>query len=253
MAVLMRVDLNADLGEGCANDDALLSIVTSANIACGAHAGDPDTMRRTVDAALARGVAIGAHPGYADRENFGRRRIHLRDGDIEDLIGTQTIALMEIARAAGARVTYVKPHGALANVAAEEVGVAVAIARATQRVNAGLALLAMPGSQLELAAIRQGIGVVRELYADRGYTDAGMLVPRSVPGALIDDEVAAVERLREYLRSGRMVTAAGNAIALSADSICVHGDTPHAVQLALKVRAMLQDEGCEVRAFSSAH
>ena len=250
MTVARSFDLNADLGEGCANDAALLAIVTSANIACGAHAGDADTMRRTVDEAIANNVAIGAHPGYADRENFGRRRIPMTEAQIEDLIGTQTITLVEIARGAGARVTYVKPHGALANVAAEDAGVADAIARATQRVDPSLALLAMPGSQLEAAAHRQGVAVVRELYADRGYTEAGMLVSRSLPGALIDDEEAAVARLRNYMRTGRMTTASGNSIVLPADSICVHGDTPHAVGVARQLRAMLQDEGCEVRSFS---
>jgi UPF0271 protein len=240
------VDINADLGEGCGDDDALLGIVTSASIACGGHAGDEASMRRTVRVARDKGVAIGAHPGYPDREHFGRRRLQMPLEEIARFTVQQTEALLEVAAQLGARVLYVKPHGALGNAAAEDAQVAAAIVRAARQLDASLGFLAMPRSALADAAAAEGAPVRMEIYADRAYDAAGMLVPRSQPGAVLDDSHIAIERLRNFIATGRMATAQGGSIALNAQSICVHGDNPHAVRFAHELRDMLAAGGLPV-------
>jgi len=230
------------------DDAAMLGIVTSANLACGGHASDPETMFRTLRLAAERGIAVGAHPSYPDREGFGRRRLPCQPAEIERFVAAQTGALIAVAALAGARVGYVKPHGALANVASEDRRVADAIVRAVRAIG-GLAVLAISGTELEHAARAAALPVYREIFADRGYTAAGNLVPRGEPGALIDDPAAAAARLLRFVETGRMATIDGGSVALGADSVCVHGDSPHAVAMARTVRAALESAGVLVAPF----
>jgi UPF0271 protein len=251
----MQIDLNSDLGEGygpwAMGDDAqILDCVTSANIACGGHAGDPETMYRTLRLAAQRGVRVGAHPGYADREGFGRRVIPMAVEEIGRLVVAQVGALMALARLAGTEVRYVKPHGALGNLAAADRGVAAGIVAAIQGLDARLAVLAISGTALEQVAREQGLAVHSEIFADRAYLPNGQLVPRSQAGAVLDDAREAADRLVGWLRSGRMPVVGGEPIALRADSICVHGDSAHAVEMARHIRARLQAEGVVLAPFA---
>lgn len=244
----MRIDLNADLGEGygpwvMGEDASMLDCVTSANIACGGHAGDPETMFRTLRLAAERGVNVGAHPGYADREGFGRRVIPMQVGEVARMVAAQVGALMALARLAGTAVRYVKPHGALGNLAAADSAVAKAIAEAVQAIDPTLAVLAISGTQLEQAARAQGLTVCAEIFADRAYLPSGQLVPRSQPGAMLHDATEAVDRLIGYLKSGRMPVVGAEPIALRADSICVHGDNAESLAMARLVRVRLEAEG----------
>ena len=252
----MRIDLNADLGEGygpwvMGEDAVMLDCVTSANIACGGHAGDPETMFRTLRLAAERGVKIGAHPGYADREGFGRRVIPMPVGEIARMVAAQVGALMALARLAGTAVRYVKPHGALGNLAAADAAVASAIAAAVHSIDPALAVLAISGTQLEHAARAQGLTVCAEIFADRAYLPNGQLVPRGQPGAVLHDATEAADRLVGYLKSGRMPVAGADPIALHADSICVHGDNADSVAMARTVRARLEAEGVAFASFVS--
>jgi len=250
----MRIDLNSDLGEAygpwpMGDDDAMLGIVTSANVACGGHASDPETMFRTLRTAAARGVVIGAHPGYADREGFGRRVIPMAPAEVGRMVAAQIGALAGVAALAGADVRYVKPHGALSNLASDDRAVADAIVASVKAQPGNLAFLAISGTELELAARAAGVPVYSEIFADRGYLPNGRLVPRSAPGAMIEDADAAAERLLRFLESGRMPVVGGAPIPLRADSICVHGDSPGAVAMAGKVRAALEAAGVTLAAF----
>lgn len=250
----MQIDLNSDLGEGYGpwmmGDDArILDCVTSANIACGGHASDPETMYRTLRLAADRGVTVGAHPGYADREGFGRRIIPMAPDEIGRMVVAQTGTLVAMARLAGTTVRYVKPHGALGNLAAADATVASAIVAAVQAMDPTLAILAISGTQLEQAARAAGATVFSEIFADRAYQPDGQLVPRSVPGAMLHDATAAADRLLAFLRSGRMPVMGGEPIALAAASICVHGDSPDATAMARHIRARLEAEGVTVAAF----
>lgn len=251
----MQIDLNSDLGEGYGpwtmGDDAqILDCVTSANIACGGHAGDPETMYRTLRLAAQKGVRVGAHPGYVDREGFGRRVIPMAVDEIGRMVAAQVGALVALARLAGTEVRYVKPHGALGNLAAADRGVAAGIVAAIQGLDPQLAVLAISGTMLEQVAREQGVAVYSEVFADRAYQPNGQLVPRSRPGAVLHDAQEAADRLVGYLRSGRMPVAGGEPIALRADSICVHGDSPHAVEMARHIRARLQAEGVVLTPFA---
>jgi len=249
-----RIDLNSDLGEGygpwvMGDDRAMLDIVTSANIACGGHASDPETMFRTLTWARERGITVGAHPSYPDKEGFGRRRLPFPPPEVERFVAAQTGALIAIAALAGTRVSYVKPHGALANVASEERAVAEAIVRAVRAIDGKLAILAISGTVLEMAARDAGVPVYSEIYADRGYTPAGNLVPRGQPGALIEDFGSAATRLLTWLETGKMPTVGGDPVALVGHSICVHGDNPNAVVMARAIRASLAGRGIEIAPF----
>jgi UPF0271 protein len=251
----MQIDLNSDLGEGYGpwtmGDDAqILDCVTSANIACGGHAGDPETMFRTLRLAAHKGVRVGAHPGYADREGFGRRVIPMAVDEIGRLVVAQVGALVALARLAGTEVRYVKPHGALGNLAAADRSVAAGIVAAIRGLDPQLAVLAISGTMLEQVAREQGVAVYSEVFADRAYQPNGQLVPRSQPGAVLDDAKEAADRLVGYLRTGRMPVAGGEPIALRADSICVHGDSAHAVEMARHIRARLQAEGVVLAPFA---
>lgn len=251
---MTTIDLNADLGEGfgpwsMGDDAAMLGVVTSANIACGGHASDPETMFLTLRRAIERGVTIGAHPGYADREGFGRRIIPMSPDEVGRLIAAQVGALQGVAALAGGAVRFVKPHGALANVAADDRAVADAIAAAVAALPGGLTILAISGTALEDAARAAGVPVVSEIFADRAYLSTGRLVPRSREGAVIHDPDAVVDRLLGFLESGLMPVIDGPPVALAGQSICVHGDTAGAVDLARAVRARLEERGITIAPF----
>ena len=253
------VDLNADLGEGfgrwaLTDDEALLSVVTSANVACGFHAGDPSTIRRVCELAVARGVRIGAQVSYRDLAGFGRRSMDVPRAELADEITYQLGALDVFARAAGGRVDYLKPHGALYNrvvADAEQAGAVVDALRAWGRADGrALPVLGLPGSALLRAAAAAGMPVVGEAFADRAYTPGGTLVPRTSPGAVVQDPQAVVDRAVGLARDGEVVAADGSRIPVRARSLCVHGDTPGAAQLAGRVRAALEAAELRVEAFA---
>ncbi|MET0261743.1 MAG: 5-oxoprolinase subunit PxpA [Rariglobus sp.] len=244
------IDLNCDLGEGVGDDVALMPLITSANIACGAHAGDVDTMRTTVRLALRHRVTIGAHPGFADREHFGRRELALSPSQVIALVQTQIEVLRAIALEEGATVSYVKPHGALYNLAARDAGIADAIATAIRRVDSGLWLYGLAGSQLIDAGRASGLRVVSEVFADRSYQADGTLTPRDRADALISSEAAAVSQVLRMVRDGVVRSTDGTDVAIKADTVCLHGDGPHAVEFARGLRTALQREGVELRSIA---
>ncbi|KAA0021215.1 LamB/YcsF family protein [Antrihabitans cavernicola] len=248
------IDLNSDLGEGfgawsMGDDDALLDIITSANIACGFHAGDPAIMRRTCDRAVSRSVTIGAHISYQDLAGFGRRALAVEAARLRDETLYQIGALDGIARAAGGRVRYVKPHGALYHSGSSDAEVATAIVTAMSEFDAGLGLLGPLDSELEAAAGRAGIAFYGEGFADRAYTPESRLVARSAEGAVLA-ESAAVAQALAIAQSGTVTAVSGVAVPVRAQSICVHGDSPGAVAMARSVRAAMQDAGIALAAFA---
>jgi len=250
----MRIDLNSDLGESfgpwkMGDDEAILHVVTSANVACGGHASDPETMFRTLEIARDRGVVVGAHPGFADREGFGRRLIPMTPGEIERLVATQTGALMGAAALAGVKVRYIKAHGALANHCADDRAAATAVAKAARAFGPEMAVLAISGTELEIAAREAGVPVYSEIFADRGYLSTGRLVPRSRPDAMIHDPKEAADRLVSYLETGLMPVVDGAPIKLDAHSICVHGDGPSAIAMAVHIRDALAARDVILKSF----
>lgn len=253
---MRSVDLNCDCGEGfgayrIGDDAAMLDIVTSVNVACGFHAGDPEIMAQIFGAASARGIAIGAHPGFPDLWGFGRRKMPFTAGEIERLITYQIGAANALATYAGARLAYVKVHGALSNIAMENEAIARAIARAVNMVEPRLAFLAPAGTKLETAGIAQGLSVAREVYADRAYTDAGLLVERSSPGAVLHDADDAAARVLAMVLEGAIITLSGKRLAARINSICVHGDSPNAVTMAKAVRARFEQAGIALAPFAA--
>lgn len=254
---MRSIDLNADLGEGfgpwtMGDDAAMLGLVSSANIACGGHAGDPDTMATTLALAKARGVVTGAHPSYPDLAGFGRRRLPATPVEIERFVAAQTGALLGVAALVGQPIAYVKPHGALANVAAVEGAVAAAIVRAVRAVDGRLAVLAISGTVLAQVARDAGVPVFSEIFADRGYAPDGTLVPRGTAGAMITDPEAAAARLFGFFDSGLMPTVGGAPVALAVDSVCIHGDSAHAVAMAQHLRAAFVARGLTITPFCPA-
>jgi UPF0271 protein len=240
------IDLNADLGEGMGADEALLEIVTSASIACGGHAGDETTMRASVRAAKARGVTIGAHPGFADREHFGRRRLLLPPQELDEQVRGQVRLLVEIAEQEGAAVRYLKLHGALANMAAEEPAVAALCFASVEGLIDDLAILALDNSAQAEVAETMGYRVVREAYADRAYLSNGLLVPRSEAGAVLHDPDDIATRAIRLGEQGEIVAIDGTVFHSDARSLCVHGDNPNAVEIARRLRRSLTDAGITV-------
>ena len=228
------MDLNADLGEGGSEDAALLDLVSSANIACGGHAGDEETMRRTIALALERGVAIGAHPGYEDREHFGRRAMAFSLSIVTDLVERQVARMLRLTNEAGADLHHVKPHGALYNQADKDAEFAAALVEGITRVSPGAMLYAMPGSRLEEAGLAAGLPICREAFADRRYLENGSLMPRNEPGAVIANVEEAVAQAMLHARSGKV------------DTLCVHGDGATAVTILRKLREMFEAEGVAV-------
>ena len=242
------LNLNADLGESfgawaMGSDDAMLRIVNSANVACGFHAGDPLVMFKTVALARGGGVSVGAHPGYPDLQGFGRRRMDIPLSELEAMLTYQIGALEACARAQGLRVTHVKPHGALSNVACAERKVADAVARAVHRLDPALILLAPAASQLIAAGREQGLPVVEEIFADRAYLDDGNLVPRSQPGAMIHGAEASLQHVMRMVEESALISITGKRILVNPQSICVHGDNADAVATAQAIRDGLSTAG----------
>lgn len=242
----LSVDLNADLGEGAATEAKLLGLITSANIACGFHAGSPMSMTASIRAAHAAGVAVGAHPSLADRENFGRREWPITPGEVFALVTYQVGAFQAVALSLGIRPNHVKPHGALYNMAARDSIIADAVAHALSAVDRSLILFAPGGSALAAAASARGLRVAREVFADRNYESGGALVPRTSPAALLSDPEEAAARILRMLRENLVRTIDGTDLPIHADTICVHGDTPDAVGFARKLRDHLASAGVTV-------
>lgn len=243
----MRIDLNADVGEGVGQDPALMPHITSANVACGVHAGSPAVMRETVLLAREHGVAVGAHPSFPDREGFGRRDLRLPPPQIEDIVVSQIDALAAIAAAEDVRLQHVKPHGALFNVAVRDRSVADAIARAIASVDPALILFGLPASELIAAGKAAGLRTACEAFADRAYRPDGTLVPRTQPGALIDDAAQVLRRVAAIALERAVIAIDGTRVPITLDTICVHGDTPGAAGLAARIRATLSATGIDVK------
>lgn len=247
----MRIDLNSDLGESfgpwpMGQDAALMDSISSANVACGFHAGDPGTMRATVQLAREKGVAVGAHPGFPDLVGFGRREMKASAAEVEDFVLYQVSALAGIAAAQGVRLQHVKAHGALYNMACKDRALADAIAKAVAAFDRGLILFGLPNSELLRAGQAAGLNVAAEVFADRAYDPDGSLTARSKPGSVIHDTQQVVERAVIMVRDKKVVAIDGSTIALQADTICLHGDTPGAADHARAVRKGLESAGIQI-------
>jgi UPF0271 protein len=242
------VDLNADLGENAGHDEELLTLVSSANIACGFHAGDVGTMRRAIETARDRNVAVGAHPSLFDRQNFGRKELPVSTDEVFDAVTYQLGIFQAIGEAAGVRPNHVKPHGALYNMAVRDENLADAITRAIAKTDAKLILFAPDRSALARAADKHSIQIAREVFADRNYLADGLLVPRSRPDALLHDPNEAAERVLRMLRENKVRSVDGVDVDVRAETICIHGDTPGAVEFARVLRSHLENEGVAIRA-----
>jgi UPF0271 protein len=248
----MRIDLNSDLGESfgpwaMGQDAALMDSISSANVACGFHAGDPGTMRATIALARDKGVAIGAHPGFQDLVGFGRREIKASPAEVADLVLYQVSALAGMAAAQGMTLQHVKAHGALYNMACKDRGLAEAIARAVASLDRSLILFGLPNSELLRAGEAAGLPVAAEVFADRAYDTDGSLTARSKPGSVIHDTQQLVERAIRMVQEQNVIAVDGSTIALRADTICLHGDTPGAADHARAVRAGLENAGITIR------
>jgi 5-oxoprolinase (ATP-hydrolysing) subunit A len=255
---MAQIDVNADLGESygrwtLGDDDALIDVITSANVACGFHAGDPPTLRRTCERAAARSVAVGAQVSYRDLVGFGRRFIDIAPADLRDDVIYQLGALQAFARVAGTRVGYLKPHGALYHAVISHSEQAAAVVAAVQEYDPDLAVLGSPGSALLVAAEAAGLRAVPEAFADRAYTADGGLVSRSHPDALITDPAVIAERVRRLVTDQEVVAEDGTVVPVRAESICVHGDTPGAASIAEVVRTAIETAGATVHRFVPEH
>jgi UPF0271 protein len=249
----MRIDINSDLGESfgaytLGNDEALMRSITSANVACGFHAGDPSVMRRTLRLAREAGVAVGAHPGFPDLVGFGRRDLHVTPAEAEDFILYQIGAIAGMASAEGLRLQHVKPHGALFNMAVRDAPLAGAIARAVAAFDPALILFGLPGSEILAAGREAGLRVAAEVFADRAYEPDGSLASRRKPGSVIHDAELVVARAIRLVTEGTVVAVDGSTLRLEADTICVHGDTPGSDALAARLRQGLEAAGVRVAA-----
>ena len=247
------IDLNCDMGESfgawtMGQDDAVLAHVSSANIACGFHAGDPNVMHRTVKAAFERGVSVGAHPSLPDLEGFGRRVMRVTPDEVYALMVYQTGALAGFCRALGGKLSHVKAHGALYNMAAQDAGLAAAIASAVRDFDPALVLFGLAGSEVIRAGRAAGLSVANEVFADRSYQPDGTLTPRNRPNAMIGDVHASLQQVERMLREGRVRATDGTDVAIEADTICIHGDEPRAAEFARELRALLDRLGVGVRA-----
>ena len=247
---MQTIDLNCDLGEGAGHDAALMPLITSANIACGGHAGDAASMRETMKLARENGVAIGAHPGFADRECFGRRELARTAAEARELIVTQLGALREVAQSLGTKVRHVKPHGALYNMAARDPHLADALASAVSDVDSGLVLFGLAGSELIRAGKAHRLRVANEAFADRTYQSDGTLTPREHPGAMIEDEATAITQVLQIVRSGTITAVNGEMVQVKADTVCLHSDSPNPVAFASRLRAALEAAGIRMQAIA---
>ena len=249
------VDLNSDMGESfgpwpMGNDSALLDVITSANIACGFHAGDPDVMAKTMAIAVKNGVGIGAHPGFADLQGFGRRRMHVPFDSLANSVRYQLGAAMAMAKAAGGEVRHLKLHGALSNMSSEDESMARALYEAALSVDPDIRIMVLAATAQERAVQSLGCNYAAEIFADRAYNDDATLVDRSKPGAVIHDAAYAAKRMVEMVQAGAIITESGKHIPSRIDTICVHGDNAEAVALARAVKAGLIEAGVAVRTFA---
>lgn len=251
---MTHIDLNADLGESfgpwhMGSDAEMMDVITSANVACGGHAGDHKTMVLSLEMAKEKSVVVGAHPGFEDKEGFGRRLIPLTGKEVEYLIAAQVGTIKGLAELAGNKVAYVKAHGALSNWAAEDIDAARAITRSIKAAHSDCAILAVSGTQIEVAAREINLEVYSEIFADRAYEDNGNLVSRSKLGAVIESAEDASNRLLQFFETGKMPTITGGAIPLDAHSICIHGDNAHAVAMAKEIHSKLTSNGIVIAPF----
>ena len=237
------------MGEGCGNDAELMRYISSANIACGFHAGDATTMRATAELALANGVSIGAHPGYRDRDNFGRTVMTLPTEEVHEIVREQVLAMKEVCDSLGTTLHHVKPHGAMYNQAANDAALANAIAEAVASVDEKLIFYGLSGSELIAQASAAGLKTASEVFADRTYTVKGRLTPRTETNALIADDHEAVEQAMRMVADGNVVATTGDVLPIVAETICLHGDGDHAVEFAKAIRTALDAAGVAVRAF----
>lgn len=250
---MRSIDLNCDMGESfgaweMGNDREILPLVSSANIACGFHAGDPSTIAETVRLAIGSGVAVGAHPSYPDIEGFGRREMSLSAKEIRDAVVYQVSALKGICEAQGGRLHHVKPHGALYNRAARDPEAAEAIADAVASIDGGLFIYGLSGGVLVSEAERAGLRSASEAFADRGYMNDGTLAPRNRPDALVTSVADAADRALKMARDGEVLSVEGEPVKVRSETICIHGDGPHALEFARAIRAVLDENGIEVKA-----
>ncbi|QDH69794.1 LamB/YcsF family protein [Marilutibacter alkalisoli] len=241
-----RIDFNCDLGENCGDDAAIIPLISSASIACGGHAGDDDTMRRTLRLCREHGVAAGAHPGFVDREHFGRREMAVTPGHVTLLVTAQLRRLARIATDEGMRLAFVKPHGALYNMAARDADIAGAIAEAVAGFDPSLIVYGLSGSTLTEVARDNGLSVAHEVFAERGYGADGRLLPRGVPGAVLETVEAAVAQARALATTGTLELAGGDTLKLQADTLCLHGDRPDAAAFAGALREALEADGITI-------
>jgi UPF0271 protein len=248
-------DLNCDMGEGIGNDKAIMAFITSANIACGYHAGDENTMRETVLLAKQAGVAIGAHPSFQDRENFGRTEIkNIQPQEVYEFVTAQIQALHTIATACNTELYHVKPHGALYNMSAKDEHLSMAIARAVFDFNKNLVLFGLSGSRLISVAKVVGLKTASEVFADRTYLDDGTLTPRSKANALIEDEDQSLQQVLRMIKKGTVITTSGKEVPIVAETICLHGDGKHAVDFAISINKKLKAEGVQIaKPFSASN
>jgi UPF0271 protein len=244
------IDLNCDLGEGCGNDSLIIPYISSASIACGYHAGDEETMKKTVELCLKHNVAIGAHPSFYDKENFGRIDIHLELYQIYNLITTQVRLMIKIAEESGARVQHVKPHGALYNMAAKSIKISSVIALAVKDINEKLILFGLSGSHLINEAKKIGLKSCSEVFADRTYREDGRLMARSDSQALITDPDKAITQVLQMINKGTVTATTEKEIPVLADTVCLHGDGEHAVDFAKKINAALKENNIAIKAIS---
>jgi len=246
----ITIDINCDLGEGYPNDAELMPLISSANIACGFHAGDEETMRKTVALAIENGVSIGAHPGYDDRVNFGRTPKQLSFGEIHDLVIEQILLLRAVCDIFGAKIGHVKPHGALYNQAARDREISAAIVEGIRAISPGLIFYGLPNSVMIEEADRVGLRTASEVFADRTYRRDGTLTPRTDPDALIDDIETCKLHVLRMVREQSVISTDGTVVPIKADTICIHGDGDHAVEFASAVHRTLTDEGIKIAATS---
>lgn len=248
---MFKIDLNCDMGESFGRyrigmDDEIIKFITSANIACGYHAGDPGVMRRTVKIAKKYGVGIGAHPGFPDLLGFGRRNLAASPREVTEMIIYQVGALKAFAESEGAALQHVKPHGALFNMAASDEKLALAVAEGVYAVDRNLVLFGLTGSQLIKAGEEVGLRVASEVFADRAVNDDGTLVARGLPGAMIEDAQEAADRVIDMIKNGCVKSIQGNKIKVKADTVCVHGDSPQALEFVLQIRKRLEEKGIKI-------
>ena len=241
-----RIDLNADLGEGCGNDAALMTVVSSCNIACGGHAGDAESMRTALQLAKAHGVAAGAHPSFPDRENFGRTPSPLRGAALEQALAEQASALVALAAEEGVTLTHLKPHGALYNMAARDAWLAASVVSVLQTVLPEASLFGPPDSDLQRAAAAAGVRFVAEGFADRAYEADGQLRDRKLQGAVIHDPKDQTRQALSIAMHGQVTTYDGDSLALPVQTLCVHGDTPEAYAAAQAIRAAMAENGLKI-------